>query len=168
MVAGTWHGCSFIIRSICFHHGFYVHLPTGLNLQTIPDPHHEIQMDRSHWSFVLVIFIICRFFSVDSIEIWSFCAWSLVSQPLLQNWHNFQTLPSHHRQSSFCLKFHTSVSVQSQGNYFIQVQIQWNKSRVWVLFSNECLHATFLRHLVKEWQSKIFKVLESTWIFLWN
>ena len=140
----TWHICSFIIKSISFHHGIHVHLPTILNLQTIPDLHHEIQMDRSRWSFMSVVFFSLRFPSMDSIEIWLFCVWSLVSQRFLQNWYNFQRWPDHHRQSSFWDKFHTSILVQSQRNHFMQIQIQWNKSRVWVLFSNKCLHATFL------------------------
>ena len=57
----TWHSCSFIIRSICFHHGFHVHLPTGLNLQTIRDPHHETRMDRSRCCFMLVVPLLFAF-----------------------------------------------------------------------------------------------------------
>ena len=57
----TWHSFSFIIRSICFHHGIHVHLQTGHNPQTIPDPHYEIQMDRSRWCFMLVVFFTFAF-----------------------------------------------------------------------------------------------------------
>jgi len=42
-------------------------------LTRIPDPHHEIQMDRAHWGFMLVVFFTFCFSSMDSIEIWLFC-----------------------------------------------------------------------------------------------
>ena len=64
-------------------------------------------------------------------------------QAFLQNWHNFQTWSHLHSQSSFWLKFHSSVMVRSQEGHFIQVQMQWNKIRVLDLFSNKCLYATF-------------------------
>ena len=140
----AWHNCCFIIRSICFHHGIHVHLPTGRNLQTIPGPHHGIQVDRSCCDFMLVVFFGFSFSSMDSIEIWLFCVPSLVSQHLLWNSHDLQKWPYRHGQWNFWFKFLFSVLVQSQRDHFIYVQVQRDKRRIWVLFWNKCLHPEFL------------------------
>jgi len=79
----TWFSFRFIIRGICFYYSIRAHFPTGHNLQTIPDPLDDAQMDRSHWSFMLVVFFTFCFPSMDSTEIWLFLVSSLVSQLFL-------------------------------------------------------------------------------------
>jgi len=143
----TWNACNFIIRNICFHHGIHVHLPTGHNLQTIPDPYSWPAPWNSNGSCSLGFYVGCFLYFLLFFHGFN---WNLVIlclkfgfQAFLQNWHNFQTWSHLHSQSSFWLKFHSSIMVRSQEGHFIQVQMQWNKIRVLDLFSNKCLYATF-------------------------
>jgi len=77
----------------------------------------------------------------------------------LHNWHNFLRWPHHHSQSCFWHKFHTSILVQSQGNHFIQAQVQWNKSRVWVLFSTSvCMPRFYTFTSESSWKYSTFLI----------
>jgi len=81
----AWHSCSFIIRSIFFHHGIHVHLPTGHNLQAIPDRHLEIQMDRSRWVLRWLLSLLIPFIP-----------WIQLNMVILCLKFGFPTISKHH------------------------------------------------------------------------